>query len=259
MAGLCELLQEVNAEMGQIADQISIDPALSSRVVRMSNSVVFGGGGNIGSVDEAVGRVGFSEILGLVGAATVTTMVDRNLAGYGIPAERLRRSLLLHAIASETLARFSSIDPRTAYTAGLLRAIGMMVIARIVVTGGGFESAYHPSRYSSYAEWEGEHFGVAGTEVTAMILTEWRFPPGVVKAIREHLLVDVAGCQDPFACLLNLAGAIVAEAGLALEGEENCWVQTSATRAVLGIDDDQWREAGLQARASFDRIVTALC
>ncbi len=258
MAGLCELLQEVNAGLGQIADQIRVDPALSARIVRLSNSVVFGGGGDVGSVDEAVIRVGFSEILRLVGAATVTTMVDRNLAGYGIMADRLRESLLMHAIAAETLASYTTIEPRTAYTAGLLRAMGMMVIARIGFAGERTVCCYDPSRHRTYSDGEGENFGVAGTEVAAMILREWRLPPGLVNAIREHLLLSAEGYQDPFACLLNLAGAIVADAGLALAGEEICWELTPAKLSALGVSEEQWHEAKTQAHAAFDRLVMAL-
>ena len=258
MAGLCELLQDVNADLCQIADQISIDPALAARVVRMSNSIAFGGGGNIGSVDEAVTRVGFSEILRLVGAATVMTMVDRNLAGYGIAAERLRESLLMHAIASETLARFTPIDPRTAYTAGLLRVIGMMVIARVGFTGGSGEGGYDPARHATYSDWEGECFGIPGTEVTAIILREWRLPAAMINGIREHVVMGSTGLSNPFACLLNLAGAITADAGYALAGEVNCWGHRPARLAAAGIDEEQWQVAKTQALATFERIAPTL-
>ena len=258
MAGLCELLQDVNADLGQISDQISVDAALAARVVRISNSVAFGGGGAVGSVDEAVSRVGFGEILRLVGAATVANLVDSHLAGYDIPAARLRESLFLHAIASETLARRTNIDPRTAYTAGLLRAIGMMVIARVACGEMKAEGAYAAWRHATYHEWEGEHFGLANTEVAAMVLSEWRFPPPVVAAIREHLLVRNRGLESPFACLLNVAGAIVAENGHALPGEESCWALTPQKLATLGLDDKQWREAKDEAFTHFNRLMSAL-
>ena len=51
---------------------------------------MFGGGGQIASTEEAVNRVGFSEILKLVGTATAARMTERNLEFYGISAENLR-------------------------------------------------------------------------------------------------------------------------------------------------------------------------
>jgi HD-like signal output (HDOD) protein len=258
MAGLCELLQDPNADLGKIADQISVDAALAARVVRISNSVAFGGGGAVGSVDEAVGRVGFGEILRLVGAATVANLVDRHLPGYDIPASRLRESLFLHAIASETLARFSSVDPRTAYTAGLLRAIGMMVVAQVACSEMRPEDGYTAWRHPTYHDWEGEHFGLANPEVAAMVLTEWRFPLPVVSAIREHWLMRERGLDNPFACVLNLAGAIVVEGGLALAGEEACWVRSPQKLAALGLDEEQWQRAKTESLAQFNRLLVAL-
>src|SRR5262245_57810393 len=90
LAGLCELLQDVNTDLEQIAAEIRLEPTLAARVIRMSNSPVFGCGDRVGSVDEAVNRVGFSEVLRLVGAATVASIVDRELTCYGVSVERLR-------------------------------------------------------------------------------------------------------------------------------------------------------------------------
>ena len=86
LGGLSELLQDVNADLDQIAHQISLDAALASRVIRISNSVVYGGTVRIASVDEAVSRVGFGEVLRLVGIATVASMIDREFVCYRLCA-----------------------------------------------------------------------------------------------------------------------------------------------------------------------------
>ena len=67
MAELCELLQDINTDLDQIALVIRGDPALAARVIRISNSVVYGGDWAVASIDEAVNRVGFEEVLRLVG------------------------------------------------------------------------------------------------------------------------------------------------------------------------------------------------
>ena len=77
LAGLCDLLQDVNSDLSRIATQICVDPALSTRVIRIGNSPAYGGGRRIGSVDEAFNRVGFGEILRLVSIASVAGLVDR--------------------------------------------------------------------------------------------------------------------------------------------------------------------------------------
>jgi HD-like signal output (HDOD) protein len=258
LAGLGELLQDVNTDLEQIAAEIRHDPALAARVIKISNSAALGGGQRVGSVDEAVNRVGFSEVMRLVGAATVAGMVDRALACYGVPAERLRESLLLHALASEAVAELTTIDSRAAYCAGLLRAIGMMVLDRAGRGRVAPATAYDGKQFSGYWQWEAARFGVGSIEATTMVLDDWRFPPETVAALQEHLLLSEAGYQDPFAVVLNLAGAIVAEHDLALPGETMCWTLTAEKLGALGIDEEQFRSAGERAKAVFERQRAAL-
>lgn len=258
MAALCELLQDINTDLDQIAAAIRADPALVSRVIRISNSVVYGGESRVASIDDAVNRVGFEEVLRLVGTASVASFVDRSLTVYKLTAEDLRASLLMHAVASESLARQSPVDTRAAYTAGLLRAMGMMVLERFARGRLPESLLYDAERFSTYSEWENATFGLGAPDVTRMILDEWRFPDAIVCAVEEHLLQRPTGYENPFACLLNLAGGIVADAGLALPGERPHWSVTPAKLAGLGIQETDWRAAAEEARAHFDRQRAAL-
>jgi HD-like signal output (HDOD) protein len=258
LAGLCELLQEVNTGLDEIADHIRKDPALAARVIRISNSVIFGGGGRVGSVDEAVNRVGFSELLRLVGAATAAGMVDRSLSHYGVAADTLRESLLLHALASEALAQFAGVDARTAYAGGLLRALGIMVLDRAARGRVADTEVYDPLKFAGYHEWENSRFGLANTEVATMVLDDWRFSPELVAAIQDHLLQTDESLGDRLACVLNLAGAIVEAKGLALAGDKPSWMITPEKLAAAGIDEEQFQHATTQAHALFDHQRAAL-
>lgn len=258
LAGLCELLQDVNSDLDQVANQIRVDPALSARVIRISNSPAYGGT-RIGSVDEAVNRVGFGEILRLVGIASVAGLVDRALAYYAISAERMRESLLMHALAAESLARRADIDPRTAYAGGLLRTLGVMVLDRIARDRKPTPEIYDHARFLNYTAWEGFSFGVTNAGVTTTILDEWRFSSELVTALQEHLLTHDAGYDDRLACVLNLAGAVVTEAGLALPGEEGSWTPTANKFSATGLDPEQLRAASEEARAVFEKQRSAFC
>lgn len=258
MAELCELLQDINTDLDQIALVVRADPALAARVIRISNSVVYGGDWQVASIDEAVNRVGFEEVLRLVGTASVAGFVDRALAIYCLQAEAFRASLLMHALATEALARVSSVEPHAAYTAGLLRAIGMMVLDRAARGRLADNLVYDPDQFPTYVEWENARFGLGAPDVTRMVLDEWRFPDEVVTAIEEQLLPRPASHENPFACVLNLAGAIVSEAGLALPGERALWVVTPEKLAGAGIDETQFRAAAEAARGHYGRHTAGL-
>lgn len=258
MNSLCRLLQDVRTNLDELAAEIRIEPTLASKVIQLSNNAVFGGGTRVGSIDEAVNRVGFGEVLRLVGAATVAGLVDRALGCYGVTAERLRESLLFHGLASEALAVYADVDSRTAYSAGLLRGIGIMVLdraGRLRVTGA---DVYDPQRFTVYGEWEKARFGVSGVEVTAIVMEEWRFPADLVNALRSHLLLDEADYENRFAVVLNLAGAIVAEHCQALPGDAVCWEVTPEKLAAAGIEEAQFRTASERVATLFNQQRKAL-
>ena len=254
LGGLCELLEDVNTELDQIADEIRRDPALAARVIRLGNSIAFGGGGVVSSIDEAVNRVGFAEIIRLVGVATVAGLVERSLRAYGVEADRLRESLLLHALATEAIATATGQDARAGYAAGLLRGLGMMVLDRVARDRVGAADTFNLQRFGGYAEWEFLRFGLTSADVATIILDEWRFPAELVAAIEHHLVPG----EDPLANALNLAGAIVAARGLALAGEETAWKISPAKLAAAGLDEAEWQAACASAHATFEQQRAAL-
>lgn len=258
LAGLCELLEDANTDLERIAAEIRLEPTLAARVIRISNSAVFGGGQRVGSVDEAVNRVGFGEVLRLVGAATVAGLVDRALGCYGISAERLRESMLFHGLAAEVLAARTDVDRKAAYSGGLLRSIGIMVVDRAARMRMTAEHVYDQTRYNGYGEWEMAMFGVTGLEATTVILDDWRFPPTLVAALQEHLLTNDGAQPDRFACVLNLAGAIVDAKGFSLQGDAAHWKLTPEKLAGAGLDEEQFEVATKEATALFERQRSAL-
>lgn len=258
LGGLCELLADTNTDLDRIAAEIRLEPTLAARVIRISNSAVYGTGPRIGSVDDAVGRVGFGEVLRLVGAATVADVADRSLRCYGIDVDRLRESMLFHGLASEALASRAGLDPRNAYSGGLLRSIGMMVMDHAARLRMSPDETYSSSRHRCYQDWEVENFGLSGVDAAALVFDEWHFPPELVTGVQEHFLACEASYLNRFACVLNLAGCIVAERGFALPGEITHWVYTPEKLAGAGVDEMQYTKASNQAAAWFERQREAL-
>lgn len=259
LMGVCELLQDINTDLEQVANEIRMDAALAARVIRVSNSVVYGGRGTVSSVDEAVTRVGFSEVVRLVGTATAAGLVDRELRCYHISADVLRESLLLHALASEALADAIGFDASTAYLAGLLRAIGMMVLDRYARDRMDAMETFDPSAFDTYRSWETARFGLTATQVTIMAMDDWRFPEDVIAAIDMHFEPrEGDGEANRLGHLLNLAGGVAVNHGIALPGEVLHWTVTPEKLAAIGLDEGRFNEAATRACTLFDSQRNAL-
>jgi len=255
LASLGELLEDVNVGLDEVANLIKRDAALTARIIRMSNSVVYGGHGGlrIGAIEDAVNRVGFSEVYRLVGLVTSDRLAERPLRFYDLNAQTLREHMLFTALAAETLADEAGLDPRNAYTSGLLRSLGMLVLDRVAERLPNCEP-YEHGRYGAYLVWEGIMFGLANSEVACLILADWRFPPEIIAGIREQYLTSANDFLNRHACLLNLAGRIVADAGHTLPGDRRYWDYDPRKIEGLGITEAAYNRASNRAGEIFERL-----
>lgn len=258
LSKLGDMLQDINSELDQIAALLRGDVALAARIVRISNSPMFGGFGQVASIEDAVNRVGFSEILKLVGTATAARFSERALEHYGVSAAMLRDNMLYGAFAAEGLARAAGGDARVAYTAGLLRPLGLMVLDRAGRGQVNRHQHFVPAQWPSYSAWEGSLFGIDNGEVAALILGEWRFPVELSHAIRGHYLAHPGDADSPLACVLNLANGLALGAGRALPGETTWWEIGPEKLRGAGVDAEAVADVAASTETAFQAALAAL-
>jgi HD-like signal output (HDOD) protein len=251
LARLRPLLADLNTELEEIINLIRLDPALTLHVVRLSNSVLFGTHQHIDTLEGAVGRVGFMEIYRLVGLAASKQLCQRDLATYQLTATRLWENSVATAAAAEVLALPANVESGLSYAAGLLRNLGTVVIDTCA-TGKVYPGE---AEWPLVSEWEKQTFGMTATEVTTTLLEHWRFPTGVVDAIRaqhDPLADDISNVG---ACVLNLACGVSRRFGLDLPGEAKHWERSEAKLALGGVTDLVLEQCAENAHAHY----LALC
>jgi len=242
------LLLDPETELSEIIRLIRLDPALTFHVVRMSNSVLFGLREKTDSLDLAVGRVGLGEVFRLVGLAALQQVCQCDLLTYRLPATRLWENAVATAAAAELLAQRAGRDAGLAYTAGLLRTLG-----RVILDGAQSGNVYPgEAEWPSASEWEKKTFGITSAEVTTLLLDHWRFPADLTESIRGHYepLSDFES-SNVGACLLNLACGVAARFGLDLPGEEGDWLCTPAKLMLAGVSETDLEDCANRARAHY--------
>jgi HD-like signal output (HDOD) protein len=258
LSELGELLQDVNTSLDEISSLLKRDAALAARIIRISNSSAMGSGVRIGAIEEAVNRVGFGEVYRLVGLATTSRLADRDLNYYKIGAETLRHHMMHTAIAAEALADRIGLDARMAYTSGLMRTLGMMVIDRIARERLSVDDAYDHTKHAGYAKWEGAVFGISNGDVSGIILTEWKFPADIVASVREHYLLRDKDYENINAVLLNLSGWLTQQSCLALTGEPEYWELNEKKLQAIGLSEEELRELHVDVKAKYEKIKSAI-
>ena len=76
-----ELLGDPTVSLAEISRFISQDPVLTSRVLRMVNSPIYGFPGRISSVNQAVLLLGLNVVRGLLFGVTVFDLMQQTMIG----------------------------------------------------------------------------------------------------------------------------------------------------------------------------------
>lgn len=252
LARIGHLMLAMDAELDDITGLLKRDPALTARIIRISNSAAYNTGTPFASLEDALARVGLTEVYRLTGFAAIAQVADASLVRYGVSGAQLRENSLLTALVMEALARPAGVDPRAAYTAGLLRSVGKIALDRLTR-----DHAYDGGSgiRGPLAEWEGGFIGLSNCEAAAIILGEWRFPEETIMAIRDHYAPEKS---EALAQLLNLAAGAAERSGHGLPGELGYWALSPEKLAAAGVDESQVDDAMRLALERFGPVRAAL-
>lgn len=255
LAQLGQLLMDVNSGLEEIAVLLKRDTALAARIIRISNSAAYGSGLRVASIEDAVSRVGFAEVYRLTGIASAAQVFDHDLTLYTISGSLLRANTLVTALAIEALAKRVGVDSRAAYTAGLMRSAGKVVLDKLAKQTSPYIQTFSQSDQSHVLEWERGLFDTTNADVAAMILDSWHFPASVVNPVRDqYLLTKPTGSYVRATNLLNIAAGLAVEYGYALPGEGDAWDITPEKLKAENLTPALVTECGEEASRMFEEI-----
>jgi HD-like signal output (HDOD) protein len=250
-AKLCVLLDDLNSDPGRVVELISVDVGLSARVLRLSNSVFFRGSLSVESLDEAIGRVGFREVHKIVGIAMTEQAFKDGLPAYHLNAKDIFEHSVASALAMEIIAGQAGEDEHEAYTVGLLRQIGKLVLGRIL-------EKERPGTMSpvtgDLAVWEKAEFNTTSHEATAMILEAWKLPAKVCMGIRHHHKPELHSKDGPMGAMLHLACWVTREMGKGLAFEDSIWELTPERLAQANVSEAFVRESVSRTETALNNL-----
>lgn len=255
LARLDPLLVDMQSSIDDITELLRRDAALTARIIRIANSVAYNRGESLASIEEALMRVGFTEVYRVTGFAVLAQVSNQQIPLYDINGVQFRENSLLTALIMEELAPTLAIDPRTAYTAGLLRSTGKIALDRAMRVN----SRYHdiePFGRGSLVEWETATFGWNNCEAAALVLEAWRFPTELIGAVRDHYTCGEGA--TPLTHLLNLAAGAAERCGHGLPGEFLYWEAAAERCAAVGLDATAVDEATRGALEAFGPVRAAI-
>jgi putative nucleotidyltransferase with HDIG domain len=183
------LTADLNTEVNKLSRVLSGDPALTAKVLRLSNSPFYGRARAVGSLNEAVLILGFYTIRSLVVASSTYSLFGRKTKGEA-------SSILWdHSLATAMAARIVGRRIRhkqveEAFIIGLLHDIGKLILYQKMedVYKEIIKVARRDKR--NFLAIEEEELGFSHSELGAIILTRWNFPEFFVEAVANHHAPD---------------------------------------------------------------------
>lgn len=248
---LCLLLDDLNADAENVVNLISIDAGLTSRVLRLSNSVFFRGSLSVQSLDEAIGRVGFHEVHKIVGIAMTEQAFKDGLPSYHLTAKEIFENSVATALAMELIARAAAEDEHEAYTVGLLRQIGKLVLGRLLEKE---QPGVICPEDGDICAWEHEHFNITSHEATALVLEAWKLPPEVHFGIRHHHEPELHRENGKLGAILHAACWVVQMLGKGLKAEARIWEITPERLDLAGVSEQYIRECVGETEVAFNDL-----
>lgn len=165
----------------ELADRIALDPVLSANLLRLANSAYYRASRKISSVEAAVTMLGFVTVRTLV---ITCSLVSRFKSTPGFDLKQFWRYSLTTAAVCQWLAKQSGEDEEMLFTLGVVHAIGELMmhlgIPEESTTLGKIVSFYADNRLQT----EKDVFGFHYLDVSAELLTRWKFPEPLIAALR---------------------------------------------------------------------------
>ncbi len=171
----------------ELAECIQSDPAVAAVVLRMANSAMYGSSGKIASVSEAVVRIGFLQTKSLVVGMSVIKNFSKGMKSAGFDRVLFWRHSISVAIIAKLIADSIRMgNSEVAFVAGLLHDIGKLLLDEFVPME--FSQAVMAAieRRVPLIEAEPRVLQTSHVEVGPAVLAVWRFPEGVITAVKNH-------------------------------------------------------------------------
>ena len=235
---LVELVQSFenpDVNISLIAEQVSRDPALSAKTLRLANSSFYGLASKVRTIQQAISVLGFDSVRSMIVSATII-----NSFGSSEQTEFNFTKFWQHSIATalcaKSLASFSKQNPELAFMCGLLHDIGTLLLVTKFPEEYAAVYAYRTATDCNQIDAEQHVLITDHAAVGSALAGHWKFPLAIQRSIAGHHAPSSEDLGD-MASIIHAANAIVH--GLDICEQEN--------DSVSPVNEAAWNSLSLDA------------
>jgi HD-like signal output (HDOD) protein len=199
-----QLIFDENAQMAQVGELISSDPAFASEILTIANSLLYAPRYPIKSILQAIEVLGITHLQGLCLTVGVRGYLGKSL---GHPTMRaLWRHNLACALIAHQIASAGFMDRDIAYTSGVLHGVGLLALAVMRPQEYIHLLGTHNGTSASILERERAMFGIDHCELGKKLVLDWNLPEDFASVISApHVRTDEWGMAEVISLSCRMA------------------------------------------------------
>lgn len=221
VANMMSLVDNPRTSARDLERQISNDPALTAKILRLVNSAYYGFPNRIGTVSLAVVILGFDTVKAMALTVSVFNMFDNGEGKNGFDAEAFWEHSFGSALAAEILSRTVRYRAKgEAFTAGVLHDVGKIALDYFVKDK--FQKVISVAVRDSMhiLDAEQEVLGTTHAEIGGWLAQLWNLPHHLGEAISLHHDPSKAKLDPVLASIVHLADILCRRRQIGSGGDE---------------------------------------
>ena len=209
---ITRMVSDPNIATCDIANLISRDPALSAKVLKLTNSSFYGIPRTITNVKQAIVILGLEAVKSLVLSASVFDMFSKKYDLDKIFLERFWKHSLSVAFMARIVSRIQKssldIDTEMTFSEGLLHDIGkLIIISQFPKERAAIDNITNGEPDVSQSQAEEQVLGFSHADIGSYLCSKWNLPDNFCLAILGHHNSEYVS-SDPNTALLHLSNLL---------------------------------------------------
>ncbi len=254
---LNSMLDDPNCTAAKIGDEISLDPALTIRVLKIVNSVLYNLPTQVKNIPTAITILGMKQLRDIV----MTTSVIKKF--QSIPADLVNmdtfwRHSICCAIASRLLATHCHYqEAEDFFVMGLLHDIGKLVMY-LVLPDQSREVLIEfkiLKEKASDTDVEKRYFGFNHATLGRVLTQQWNMPASLTTPIAEHHLPSSKFTEIQPSAILKIADFLSNQILPSFSPDESEQLDCDCL-SILNIDDDSLLKLQEQTKQLFNETIS---
>ncbi|MCE5299544.1 MAG: HDOD domain-containing protein [Spirochaetia bacterium] len=225
---------------------ITVDQALTAKVLRLANSAFYGFPFRIKNITQAVSILGFDTIRNLALTVSVYKVFTGEQDASFSHQDFWKHCVAVAICASLLAKKIKYKSPEGAFTAGLLHDIGKNFFDQYMHKEYIEALRLSEEKNISIYQAEQETLGIDHTKVGTLMVEKWNLPPELRAGVGSHHQPEMEKEEPVMAHIINVADIICKKKGIGFAGDNMVGPISREGKELFALDETT--EADLMAQ-----------